>query len=172
LGQEAIYASAIRLKRGPQFRGADGMWKGDVVAPLIRDLGAALAMRPEGETVRMVLNAQMGKAGPPMEGKDLHVGDLSWGILPAAAPLAISSLTIAGMAMAFAREGSGRVAVSFIGEGGTSLGEWHEAINLCASRRLVAIFCVDDNQTAVPTPLADQSGARVFAAKAVSNGMH
>src|SRR4029077_16018219 len=113
--------------------------------------------------VRMVLNAQMGKAGPPMEGKDLHVGDFSWGILPAAAPLAISSLTIAGMAMAFSREGSGRVAVSFIGEGGSSLGEWNEAINLCAARKLPAIFCVENNQTALSTPLADQSAARVFA---------
>ena len=119
----------------------------------------------------MVLNAQMGKAGPPMEGKDLHVGDLSWGILPAAAPLAISSLTIAGMAMAFAREGSGRVAVSFIGEGGTSLGEWHEAINLCAARRLPAVFCVQNNQTALSTPVSDQSAVRVFAEKAAGYGV-
>ena len=118
------------------------------------------------ETVRGTLSAQMGKAGPPMDGKDLHVGDLAWGILPPAAPLSISSLTIAGMAMAFAREGSGRVAVSFIGEGGTSLGEWHEAINLCAARRLPAIFCVQNNQTALSTPVADQSAARVFAEKA------
>ncbi|HTD52064.1 MAG TPA: hypothetical protein VK780_03485, partial [Thermoanaerobaculia bacterium] len=73
LGQEAIYAAAIRLRRGPGFRAPDGTWRGDVVAPLIRDLGAALAMRADPATVRMVLNAQMGKAGPPMEGKDLHV---------------------------------------------------------------------------------------------------
>ena len=63
----------------------------------------------------MALNAQMAKAGPPFEGKDLHIGDFSWGILPPAAPLGISTLTIAGMAMAFARERSGRVALSFIG---------------------------------------------------------
>src|SRR5262249_33904095 len=75
LGQEAIYACTIRLKRGARYRGKDGDWRGDVVAPIIRDLGAALAMRPEAETVRMVLNAQMGKAGPPMKGKDLHIGD-------------------------------------------------------------------------------------------------
>ena len=36
---------------------------------MIRDLGATLAMRPDAETVRMVLNAQMGKAGPPMEAR-------------------------------------------------------------------------------------------------------
>src|SRR5262249_57294662 len=136
LGQEAIYACAIRLRRGSAFRAPDGTWRGDVVAPLIRDVGAALAMRPEPETVRMVLNAQMGKAGPPMDGKDLHIGDFGWGILPATAPLAVSSLTAAGMALAFAREGTGRVALCFIGEGGTSLGEWHEAINLCAARQL------------------------------------
>src|SRR5439155_11875484 len=94
-----------------------------------------------------------------------------WGILPAAAPLGISSLTIAGIAMAFAREGSQRVAVSFIGEGGTSLGEWHEAINLCAARRLPAIFCVQNNQTALSTPVAEQSAARVFAEKASGYGI-
>ncbi len=171
LGQEAIYAAAIRLRRGASYRASDGSWTGDVVAPLIRDVGAALAMRPEPESVRLVLSAQMGKAGPPMDGKDLHLGDFSWGILPPAAPLSISSLTIAGMAMAFGREASGRVAVSFIGEGGTSLGEWHEAINLCAARKLPAIFCVENNQTALSTPVADQSAVRVFAEKAAGYGI-
>ena len=171
LGQEAIYAAALRLKRGESYRTADGAWTGDVVAPVIRDLGAALAMHPAPETVRMVLNAQMGKSGPPMEGKDLHIGDFSRGILPACAPLAVSSLSVAGMALAFARQESPRVAVSFIGEGGTSLGEWHEAINLCAARRLPAIFCVENNQTALSTPLGDQSAARVFADKAAGYGI-
>jgi 2-oxoisovalerate dehydrogenase E1 component len=171
LGQEAIYAAPLRLRRGDGYRAADGSWRGDVVAPLIRDLGAELAMRPEAESVRLVLAAQMGKAGSPMQGKDLHVGDFSWGVLPASAPLAISSLTAAGLAMAFARDESGRVAVSFIGEGGTSLGEWHEAINLCAARRLPAIFCVQNNQTALSTPVADQSAVRAFADKAAGYGV-
>src|SRR5207253_436910 len=79
LGQEAIYAAPMRLRRG---RG------GDVISPMIRDLGAALCMHNTPETIRLVLNAQMGKAGPPMNGKDLHVGDFEHGILPAMAPLA------------------------------------------------------------------------------------
>src|SRR5262245_65211047 len=128
-------------------------------------------MRPDAALVRMVLSAQMAKSGPPMNGKDLHVGDMDYGVLPAAAPLSIGSLNIAGMAMAFAREKSGRVALSFIGEGGSSLGEWHEAINLCAARRLPAVFCVENNQTALSTPLADQTAVRVFADKAVGYGM-
>ena len=56
--------------------------------------------------------------------------------------------------MAFSREGSGRVALSFIGEGGSSLGEWHEAINLCAARRLPAVFCIENNQTALSTSVS------------------
>ncbi|HLN93741.1 MAG TPA: thiamine pyrophosphate-dependent enzyme, partial [Thermoanaerobaculia bacterium] len=171
LGQEAIYAAAIRLKRGPSYSSPDGSWRGDVVAPLIRDYGAALAMQPGPELVRMALNAQMGKAGPPMEGKDLHIGSFEWGVLPPTAPLSISTMTIAGMAMAFAREGSARVGVSYIGEGGTSLGEWHEAINLCAVRKLPAIFCVQNNQTALATPVTDQSAVRVFAEKAAGYGI-
>src|SRR5678816_1856758 len=75
------------------------------------------------------------------------------------------------MAMAFMREGSGRVALSFIGDGGSSLGEWHEAINLCAARRLPAVFCVQNNQTALSTPPAEQSAVRAFADKAAGYGI-
>lgn len=171
LGQEAIYAAPIRFRRGPEWRSDAGDWHGDVVAPLIRDLGAALAMRGDGDAVRAVLSAQMGKAGPPMEGRDLHLGDFSWGVLPASAPLSISTLTAAGMGFAFAHTRAERIAVSFIGEGGSSLGEWHEAINLCAARRLPVIFCLQNNQTALSTPVRDQSAVRVFADKAVGYGI-
>ena len=168
LGQEAIYAAPMRLRRGPG---------GDVISPMIRDLGAALCMHNTPETVRAVLNAQMGKAGAPMNGKDLHIGDFAHGILPAMAPLGSPALTIAGIAMAFVLEGrrspvaDSRVAVSFIGEGATSLGEWHEAINACAARKLPAIFCVENNQTALATPQHEQSAVRVFADKALGYGI-
>jgi len=171
LGQEAIYAAALRLRRGDSWLDEDGIWRGDIVAPLIRDLGVALAMRPDAATVRMVLNAQAGKAGAPMDGRDFHIGDPSCGILPASAPLSISTATCAGLAMAFALREEPRVALSFIGEGGSSLGEWHEAINACAARRLPAIFCVQNNQTALSTPLSEQTSVRVFADKAVGYGI-
>ncbi|MEL7060830.1 MAG: thiamine pyrophosphate-dependent enzyme, partial [Acidobacteriota bacterium] len=171
LGQEAIYGAALRLRRGGEWLGTDGRWQGDVVAPLIRDAGAALAMHPDLEMVRGILAAQMGKAGSPMDGRDLHVGDWRRGVLPPAAPLAISALTVAGVAWAMRSEGKGRVAVTFIGEGGTSLGEWHEAINACAVHQLPAIFCVENNLTALSTPVAEQSAARVFADKAIGYGV-
>jgi 2-oxoisovalerate dehydrogenase E1 component len=171
LGQEAIYAAAIRLRRGEQFRDPARGWQGDIVGPIIRDLGVALAMHPYPSTIRMVLNAQMAKAGPPMEGRDLHIGDWEWGVLPATAPLSVSTMSIAGIAMAFSREAQERVALSFIGEGGSSLGEWHEAINVCAARRLPAVFCIENNQTALSTSVAEQSAARVFADKGAGYGI-
>src|SRR3954449_1528705 len=170
LGQEAIYAAAIRLRRGDDFASDDG-WRGDVVSPMIRDLGVILAMHNDRSTVRVVLNAQMGKAGPPMNGKDLHVGDWDRGILPAMAPLGSPALTIAGIAMASTLRGSESVAISFVGEGTTSLGEWHEAINACAARNLPAVFCVQNNQTALSTTIAEQSAVRVFADKAIGYGI-
>jgi pyruvate/2-oxoglutarate/acetoin dehydrogenase E1 component/TPP-dependent pyruvate/acetoin dehydrogenase alpha subunit len=171
LGQEAIYGAPLRLRRGAAYRAGDGTWSGDFVAPLIRDLGVALAMKPTDDTVRMVLNAQMGKAGPPMDGKDFHIGDLSWGIVPASAPLSVSTVSVAGIAMGIALRGEDRVAVAFVGEGASSLGEWHEAVNLCAARRLPAIFCVQNNQTALSTPVGQQSAVRVFADKAEGYGI-
>jgi len=171
MGQEAIYGAALRLRRGKQWRASDGTWTGDVIGPMIRDLGATLAMRNDPTTVRMVLNSQMAKSGAPTEGKDFGYGDLDWGILLPASPLTIATLTLAGMAMAFQRQQSKRVAVSFIGEGGSSLGEWHEAINLCAARRLPMIFCVQNNQTALSTPVPDQSAVRMFADKAAGYGV-
>jgi len=162
LGQEAIYAATIRLRREPF---------GDVISPMIRDLGAVLGMHNTSETVRMVLSAQMGKSGPPMNGRDLHVGDWQHGILPAMAPLGSPALTISGIAMAFQLRKEPRVAVSFVGEGTTSLGEWHEAINAAAARKLPAVFCVQNNQTALSTPSRDNSAARVFADKAIGYGI-
>ena len=119
----------------------------------------------------MVLNAQMAKAGPPMDGGICTSATGSGASCRPTAPLSISTLSIAGIAMAFSREGTRRVAVSFIGEGGSSLGEWHEAINLCAARRLPAVFCIENNQTALSTSVSEQSAARVFADKAAGYGI-
>ena len=171
LGQEAIYAAGIRLRRGAAYRDDDGGWRGDIVCPLIRDNALVLAMHNDPWTVRMILNAQIGKAGPPMDGRDIHVAAWDRGVMPPTAPLGINAVNIAGVAMAFAREGSDRVAISLIGEGASSLGEWHEAINACAVRKLPAVFCVQNNHTALSTPVNEQSAVRVFADKAAGYGV-
>ena len=82
LGQEAIYAAAIRLRRGEAFRDGRRLAR----RRRSRRSSAISAWRwrcgRTAETVRAVLSAQMAKAGPPMQGKDLHVGDFA----PASCP--------------------------------------------------------------------------------------
>ncbi len=150
-GQEGIYAAAVRLRRGPDYSGPDGEWHGDLVTPMIRDLGLALAM---GLKPADVIAAQMGKPGKPTFGKDLHIGDFSIGILPPAAPIGLSSGTACGLGLAV--QGTGRVVLNCIGDGGTSTGEWHEAINFSAVRKLPVVFIVQNNQTALSTPTEEQ----------------
>lgn len=165
LGQEAIFGAAHWLKR-PR---SGSTYQGDVVAPLIRDLGIFLSF--SDSDVETAINAQAGKVGLPCQGRDLHLGDFSKGILTPAAPLAIATCTLIGLALMFKRRGEKRVAISFIGEGGSSLGEWHEAINFAAVKKLPMIFCIENNQTALSTPVYEQSRAHSFADKALGYGM-
>jgi 2-oxoisovalerate dehydrogenase E1 component len=165
MGQEAIYAAAIRLQRGAEFM-RNGKFTGDFVAPMIRDLGLALAM---GQTPYDVMAAQMGKVGKPTEGKDLHIGDFECGILPPAAPITLSTGSACGIG--FALKDTGRVVISCIGEGGTSAGEWHEVVNFAAVQKMPIVFIVQNNQTALSTPVSEQCLAFNFAQKAIGYGL-
>ena len=170
-GQEAIYGAACAApRRGVSRSTARGRWTGDVIAPVIRDLGATLAMRPEPETVRMVLNSQMAKAGPPTDGKDFGYGDLDWGILLPASPLTIATLTLSGMAMAF-----GAKAAAASPSRSSAKADRRSASgtrrSTSAPRAGCRMFCVQNNQTALSTPVSDQSAVRVFADKAAGYGV-
>lgn len=165
MGQEAIYAAALRLRRGALYQN-EAQYEGDFVAPMIRDLGLALAM---GQEPYDVMAAQMGKVGKPTNGKDLHIGDFDCGILPPAAPITLSTGSACGIG--FALKGTGRVMISCIGEGGASSGEWHEVVNFAAVQNLPIVFLVQNNQTALSTPVDEQCAAFNFAQKALGYGM-
>lgn len=165
MGQEAIYAAGIRLRRLQNGASADP-YDGDLVAPMIRDLGLALAM---GVKPYDVMAAQMGKPGLPTNGKDLHIGDFSCGVLPPAAPIGISTGTACGLGLAL--KGSGRVVVSCIGDGGTSIGEWHEVVNFAAVQKMPLVFILQNNQTALSTPTHEQFACRRLAERAVGYGI-
>ena len=166
MGQEAIYAAGIRLKRNTPDQKPNASYDGDYVAPMIRDLGLALAM---GQSSYDVLAAQMGKVGKPMNGKDFHIGDFDNGILPPSAPISISSVTSTGIG--FALKGSKRVILNCTGEGATSTGEWHEAINFAAVHKLPIVFIVQNNQSALSTPTNEQYASNFLAEKAKGYGI-
>jgi 2-oxoisovalerate dehydrogenase E1 component len=166
-GQEAIVGAALRLRRPPEAgEGAD--YTGDIIAPLIRDLGAVLMFMPDATHPILV---QAGKRGTPVGGRDLHVGDFSLGVLPPTAPLAIATQTLLGVAYSFRLRQEDRVCVSFIGEGGASLGEWHEAVNFAAAQRLPLIFVLQNNHWALGTHVTEQSRTHRFALRAAGYGI-
>ncbi|MCP4204062.1 MAG: hypothetical protein GY769_19280, partial [bacterium] len=166
-GQEAIVGAALKLRRPPEY-GRGGSYRGDYISPLIRDLGARMMFNPEPLHPILV---QYGKRGTPVGGRDLHVGDFDEGVLPPAAPLAIAVQTLVGIAHAIKARGEDRVCVGFIGDGGASLGEWHEAVNFAAVRRLGMVFVVENNQWALGTHVSEQSAADRFALRAAGYGI-
>lgn len=161
-GQEAIVGAALRLRRPEQHGDAC-----DIVAPLIRDLGVLLMFMPDP---LHALRVQYGKIGTPVGGRDLHLGDLERGVLPPAAPLAIATQTVVGLALASSMRGEDRVFCSFVGDGASSLGEWHEAVNFAAADRLPVIFCIENNRWALGTHVSQQTATRRFALRGPGYG--
>ncbi|MDX1643946.1 MAG: dehydrogenase E1 component subunit alpha/beta, partial [Thermoanaerobaculia bacterium] len=167
LGQEAIVGAALRLRRPPEYP-PGREYAGDYISPLIRDLGALLMFKPDPLHVLLV---QYGKVGTPVGGRDLHVGDFESGVLVPAAPLTIGTQTAIGLSYAHKLRGEDRVSVSFIGDGGASLGEWHEAINFAAVERLGMVFVIENNHWALGTHVSEQTAADRFALRAAGYGI-
>ena len=159
-GQEAVVGLALRLRRGSE--------DGDIICPLIRGLPVTLMFTDD--PVAVVLS-QVGKIGTIFDGRDMHTGNLSKGVLPPTAPLAIGTQTLVGMAYAAKLRKQDRVFLSIMGEGGSSLGEWHEAINLAAVQRLAMVFVIENNHWALGTHCSEQSAVVRFAHKAAGYGI-
>ncbi|MCH1540425.1 MAG: thiamine pyrophosphate-dependent enzyme [Candidatus Poseidonia sp.] len=175
--QEGVVAVATALNRQPDAprtaRPGKG-YDGDLVAPMIRDIGLGLAM---GDTPLDVMAANLGKVGSNQNGgwddaggRDLHVGAWHVGVLPPTAPLPIASVTMTGMAFAAWQQGLKRFHVACIGEGASSSGEFWEAMNLAGARGLPITYILQNNQIALDTPPAKQSGVEVWADKAQAMG--
>jgi TPP-dependent pyruvate/acetoin dehydrogenase alpha subunit len=141
----------------------------DFLCPIHRDLGAHLW---RGMEPWQVMASFLGKATSPTGGRDgtLHYGRLDLGIynlpshIPDNYPVAI------GGAFAFKYRGEDRVALAYCGDGSTSRGDFHEAVNIAAVQDLPCIFVVENNQFAYSTPLRLQSRTD-FATKAVAYGI-
>jgi pyruvate dehydrogenase E1 component alpha subunit len=90
---------------------------------------------------------------------------------PQCTPLATQALHATGMAEALRRKGESAVALAMIGDGGTSEGDFHEALNFAAVFASPVVFFVQNNQYAISVPLARQSAAPALAYKGVGYGI-
>ena len=104
---------------------------------------------------------------------DWHCGydPKAWRTAPQCTPLATQAPHATGLAMAARLAGDDTVALAFCGDGATSEGDFHEALNFAAVYQAPAIFFVQNNQYAISVPLARQTRAAALAHKAVGYGM-
>jgi 2-oxoisovalerate dehydrogenase E1 component len=172
--QEGVAACASAMNRAVDLPESERE-NADVVAPMIRDMGLALAM---GQTPIEVLAAQMGKADSYMDGgiegsggRDLHIGNWEKRVLPPTAPLPIASATTTGVALAAKQMGVKRFHLAPVGEGCSSSGEFWEAMNFAGVRGLPICFMIQNNQIALDTFNSAQSGAETFGDKGHAMGI-
>jgi pyruvate dehydrogenase E1 component alpha subunit len=140
-GQEAVSTGAA-FAMGPRDR----------LCILHRDLAAHLV---RGVSPTRILAQYMGRAGGVTEGREgnVHFGDRELGCVGMVSMLPDMMLVAAGMAMAFKLRREARCAITWVGDGATSRGDFHEAMNWAAVQRLPVIFVLENNQYAYSTPL-------------------
>src|SRR5476651_1627521 len=159
-GQEALSAAiGVSLK------------KTDVFAPLIRDAAGRLAF---GETVLDAVRTYMGSSLGPMRGRDgnVHRGKPQEGYLPMISHLGAMISVVNGILFARRfKKISGTVGAACIGDGATSTGSFHEALNQAAVEKLPLVLIVADNQYAYSTPTARQFACDDLASKAIGYGV-
>jgi pyruvate dehydrogenase E1 component alpha subunit/2-oxoisovalerate dehydrogenase E1 component alpha subunit len=159
LGQEAdAVGSAYALQPG------------DILSPLIRNLGSMLV---KGATPVEILKQYMAKGDSPTRGRELniHFGDTDRGFIGQISPLGDMVPVMAGVTLTFKMRGEARVGLVYVGDGATSTGAFHEGINFAAVQRCPLVVVIENNGYAYSTPTAKQSLVRQFADKAIGYGV-
>lgn len=150
LGQEAVSVGYGRA-----------MEANDVLAPYYRDYGAQLQ---RGVTMADILRYW---GGDERGNCYTHHSD----DFPICVPIATQNLHAAGIAKAIQYRKESRVVVTTIGEGGTSEGNFYEAINLAGAWQLPLVFIVNNNQWAISVARHQQTGCQTIAQKAIAGGI-
>src|ERR687898_1085962 len=161
LGQEAdAVGSAYALDRS----------KGDVLSPLIRNLGSMLV---QGATPLEILRQYMAKGDSPTRGRELniHFGDTVRGFIGQISHLGDMVPVMAGVTLSFRLRREPRVGLVYIGDGATSTGAFHEGINFAAVQRCPLVVVVENNRYAYSTPTEKQCAAERLADKAAGYGI-
>jgi len=143
-GQEAVSTGAA-FAMGPD----------DGLCILHRDLAAHLV---RGVTPARILGQYMARVGGVTGGRDanVHFGDPGLGCVGMVSMLPDMMLVASGMAMAYRLRDEARCALTWLGDGATSRGDFHEAMNWAGVQRLPVIFVIENNQFAFSTPVALQ----------------
>lgn len=158
-GQEAIGTATTAVSN------AD-----DLFAPCIRDMTVHLG---RGTTPRDIFRQFLGRANGPTRGRDgnIHFGELHRGVYAFISHLGAMLPVVTGGVMARRRLGRPAVGFAYIGDGGTSTGDFHEAINFAAVLEVPMLFVVENNQFAYSTPNAHQFRCKSLVDRAAGYGI-
>jgi TPP-dependent pyruvate/acetoin dehydrogenase alpha subunit len=155
-GEEATTIGVVHaLNRGVA---GDGL-SIDFVAPMIRNAGACHEM---GMSVADMFRGYLGTDDSPTRGRDLHIGDFKHGVLAPISHVGDMMAVTAGIALTFKQRREPRIALTWIGDGSTKSGVFHEAMNFAAVLHLPLIVIIQNNQVALGTRL-DQHHRSNFA---------
>ena len=160
LGQEAISVGTAYALR-----------KRDWLAPMIRNIGALLV---KGVPPRDIFTQHMAKYTSPTKGKDgtSHFGDLeNLHIISPISMLGDLIPVLTGVAMAGRYLGQKIVAMTWIGDGGSSTGVFHEGLNLAASQKAALVVVLENNLWAYSTPVGRQVPLENLADRAKAYGI-
>jgi TPP-dependent pyruvate/acetoin dehydrogenase alpha subunit len=144
---------------------------GDWIAPMIRNVGALLV---RGYKPRDILTQYMARYTSPTLGKDgtSHFGDLK--VRHVVSPISMLGDLIpvmTGIAMAGRYLGQKIVAMTWIGDGGTSTGAFHEGMNLAAVQKAPFVLIIENNGWAYSTPVGRQVPIKDLADRAKAYGI-
>ncbi|HKE22946.1 MAG TPA: thiamine pyrophosphate-dependent dehydrogenase E1 component subunit alpha [Bryobacteraceae bacterium] len=142
----------------------------DVLLPCHRDMAAWFI---RGVPPGRVFAQYMGRMDGFTRGRDgnMHMGDMSLGIVSIISALAATVPVAAGVAMALRYQGKTGVAFNYFGDGATSRGDWHEGLNLAAVQKLPVILVCNNNQYAYSTPLTAQMACEHVADRGPAYGI-
>lgn len=157
-------------QEGESVASAYALQPGDVMSPLLRNLGSMLVM---GAKPIEVLRQYMAKATGPTRGREMnvHFNDLEVGYLGQISPLGDMIPVMAGIALTFRMRGEPRVGLVYIGDGGASTGTFHEGVNFAAVQRLPLVVIVEHNGYAYSTRTDRQTRLTRLADKARAYGI-
>lgn len=164
----------VFLGRGQEALSVAGglaLRKGDIFAPLIRDGAGRLAF---GEPILDAVRTYLGSTLGPMRGRDgnVHRGRPLEGLLPMVSHLGAMISVVNGALLARRMKGvPNTVGLACCGDGATSTGSWHEALNQAAVEKLPLVMVVADNQYAYSTPTARQFACRSLVERAEGYGL-
>ncbi len=142
----------------------------DIVLPYYRDTGVMLTL---GMTVEQILMAVLARAADPNSGARQMPNHWGWAegnVITGSSPIATQLPHAAGLAYASKLRREDRVAVSYFGEGATSKGDFHEALNFAGIHQLPMVFVCENNGYAISVPMASESAVDDVADRAHSYG--